>query len=315
MQITYRNEPLCAHTTFKLGGIAGHFTHATSIDDITNALAYARTHSLPCFVLGGGSNVLCADSGFTGLVIHIVPPSEGALTIHANHITAHAGVLLSDVVASACEHGLSGIEALNGIPGTLGGAVRGNAGAFGTEIADVVHTVEAVHTYTGEVRTFTAHELNAGYRTTVFKNNADWIILSATLTLSYAPSGSCVAKAQEILAEREKRQLQNIRSAGSYFQNPVVDDALAQQFEKEKGAPARNNRVPAGWLIDKVGYKGVCKDGACTGKNSANYIINDGTATAVAVQALANEVATAVREQCGVELVPEVTLLGFADML
>lgn len=301
--------PLAPYTTFQIGGNARYFIEVAQLSQLGAALDYAHTRHLPFFILGGGSNVLVADEGFEGVVIQL---SFGKVEVDygARTVAAQAGSALRDVIHEAASAGLSGMESLYGIPGTVGGAVRGNAGAFGVDVKDVLEEAVALNIQTREVRTFSNAACHFAYRNSFFKQHADWIVLSATFSLAPDEDGTVRERANKVLAERNKRQIQDIRSAGSYFMNPVVHEGLRSMFQEEKGEPARENRVPAGWLIEKVGLKDYCEGGACTGARSANYIINDGTATAAAVQALAQKIRTTVGDRLGVELHEEVTRVG-----
>jgi UDP-N-acetylmuramate dehydrogenase len=281
-----------------------------SKEELQEALEYAQTKNLAFTFIAGGSNVLASDSGFDGLVIKMALVKY-SIDTEGNEIQAEAGVSLMEVIHAACSAGLTGMEPMYGIPGTIGGAVRGNAGAFGTEVLDVVSHVTAIDIESKEIRTFTNAECAFDYRNSFFKRTSKWIVLSATFSLMARDPEECIKKAKEILATRNERQIQNIRSAGSFFMNPIVSDKLQKEFEDEKGTPARNGRVPAGWLIEKAGFKGVAKDKAATGQRSSNYVINLGSATAAMVQELTLEMQKSVEEKFGVKLEREVTQVGF----
>lgn len=302
--------PLAPLTTFAIGGDARYFVTVNDAKDLGAALDYAETRRLPFFILAGGSNILVADEGFDGLVINVGFAKQN-IDMQAGRVSVEAGCALADVVRTTANSGLSGMEALYGIPGTVGGAVRGNAGAFGTEIKDILKEVTALNVETREVRTFSNAECTFVYRTSFFKQHTNWIVLAATFTLSQDTDGTAMQRMEKILDLRNERQIQDIRSAGSFFMNPVVHEKIRATFEKEKRIAARENRVPAGWLIEKAGFAGVCEDGVCTGQRSSNYIINSGTATAAAVTSLAQKISSRVESDFGVALHPEITLIGF----
>lgn len=305
------NVSLAPYTTFKLGGVARYFIEAARPDDLGAALDYAETRGIPFFILAGGSNVLVSDSGFNGLVIKI---GFDQLTVNTaeKSVTAEAGCVLMDAIREVATVGLAGMESMYGIPGTVGGAVRGNAGAFGTEVQDALLQATALNTQTREVRDFTNEECMFAYRNSFFKKNSEWVLLSATFTLQQEEtSGAARAVADETLALRNERQIQDIQSAGSFFVNPTVHEGIRTAFEEEKGVAAKENRVPAGWLIEKSGNKGICESGVCTGERSANYIINVQAESAQAVHDLSQKVRNGVADMFGVELKEEVTLLGF----
>ena len=304
------NIPLAPHTTFKIGGKARYFISVESIDDLRSALAWAQEKKIPYFILAGGSNVLIADTGFDGVVIKM-ELSAVDIDLSTNECLAEAGSSLMDVIHTVCNAGLSGMESMYGIPGTVGGAVRGNAGAFGTEVVDVLASTTALNVNTQEVRVFTNEECEFGYRTSFFKKNPEWIILSVIFALEEADPQECLAKAQATLDTRNERQIQDICSAGSFFMNPVAPKEVQEMFETEKGTPVREERVPAGWLIDKAGFKGVCEKDVCTGERSANYLINTDNARAQDVLALAQRIKERVKDEFNVELSEEVTHVGF----
>lgn len=300
------NISLAQYTTFNIGGVARYFVHAQSLADIKQAYAMAQQLQVPVFVLGGGSNVLVADDDFDGLVIKI---EMQEILIDNNSVTIEAGAVLKHAIMHAAQAGLGGWENMYGIPGTIGGAVRGNAGAFGTEAKDVVHSVIAWNSITNETKEFTTIECDFGYRNSFFKQRPEWIVLSATLQLIVVKSEEAVQKCTDTFAERTKRQIQDIKSAGSFFMNPIVSEDVQGLFKKEKGQDARGGRVPAGWLIEKCGLQGLQEGSVQTGTRSANYLINAGNATAQDVRAVAQKIKRAVQQKFDVRLHEEVTML------
>ena len=306
--ILQEQVPLAEYTTFHIGGPARFFVSVQTVEELIEALMYARAHELPWHVLAGGSNTLIADEGYDGLIIHL------ALTdfhIEDTQVHAQSACTLTPLIMETAKKGLRGWQGMYGIPGSIGGAVRGNAGAFGVEMQNVVASVEALHSETFEQKYFSSDICEFSYRNSFFKMHPEWIVLKVHIQLQQGSADEAIAKAEGILDERNSRQIQNIRSAGSFFMNPTVPDAVAQAFEKAKGVPARNGQVPAGWLIEESGCKGVCEGAACTGKRSANYFINTGSARAADIRALATRVEKAVQEKWDVDLEREVVQLGF----
>jgi UDP-N-acetylmuramate dehydrogenase len=297
--------PLAPLTTFGIGGVARYVARCVNLMDIQNALAFAELMHVPSYVLSGGSNVLMSTSGYPGVIIHIEPDvyDIGPMT------TVSAGVVLWDVIIKTGEAGYGGWEKLAGIPGTVGGAVRGNAGAFGTEISDVIDTVTAYNSKTQEVRIFTKSECDFSYRHSFFKDNPEWIITSASFLLEKMDSEESKQKALETVAERERRHIQNVACAGSFFMNPVVSEDIQKQFETEKGVASKNGRVPAGWLIEKAGMKGVAVGGALCSLMHPNYLVNTGTATSDDVLLLSRRIVDEVFTMFGVTLEREVSVL------
>ncbi len=273
---------LAPKTTMQIGGAARYFIEVQHAEEVKEAYVFARERDLPHKILGGGSNVLVPDEGFHGVVLHL---SGRGITKEGSVFRVQAGEILLDVIRFAAKAGLGDWESLAGIPGTMGGAVRGNAGAFGSEIKDVLLEVRAVNLQSGEEKVFTNAECEFSYRMSFFKTRPEWVIIEATVQL--AQSAETEKKIEHTLAEREKRHIQNIKSAGSFFMNPIVSRELQELFEKEKDVSSKEGRVPAGWLMDKAGLRGARVGGAVASPHHTNYFLNDGDATAADVLALA----------------------------
>ena len=300
------NVPLGSHTTFEIGGKARYYATVRTEDEIREAVAWARERKTRFVVLAGGSNVLLPDEGLDALVVCVESDDVSFL---GNALEAEAGCNLAQLIHHASERGLGGWEKLAGIPGTLGGAVRGNAGAFGPEIKDFVVKVRALDTETGKTREFTNAACEFSYRQSFFKRHPEWIITRVLLELEPADPAESAELIERTIAEREKRHIQNVRAAGSYFVNPVAPKDIRNMFEKEKGVKSREGRVPAGWLIEKVGLKGARVGGAVASEQHPNYLKNDGNATAEDVRTLAKMIQNAVRKQFGIELEEEAAVL------
>jgi UDP-N-acetylmuramate dehydrogenase len=304
----HEHVPLAPLTTFQIGGAARYFVEVHTEEELRQALTWAQENKQKFFVLSGGSNVLFADAGFDGLVIKMAITE---LVQDDLRITAGAGCILLDVITFAASHDLSGWSAMAGIPGTIGGAARGNAGAFGTEMTDVLVELRALHVQTGELRTFHHDECEFTYRNSFFKQHPEWIITSVTVKLHADERSEIEVAIATTIAEREKRHLQNVRAAGSFFMNPEAPTSVCAEFTQDKGVECRAGRVPAGWLIDNAGMKGECVGDACCSDQHPNYLVNNGTARAEDVMILASRVKTRVRDTYGVQLHEEVTFVGF----
>ena len=300
------NVPLAPMTTFKIGGPARYFVVAKSEADIREALDWAKERKLRHIIWAGGSNVLVPDEGIEALVMCI---ENQDLSFFRNTLEADAGCNLLSLIRTASEKGLGGWEKLAGIPGTLGGAVRGNAGAFGPEIKDFAQKVRAFNTGTGDIREFDNAECEFVYRNSFFKRNPEWIVMRVLVELENVDPKDSTDLIARTIEEREKRHIQNVRAAGSFYVNPVVSKEIQEMFEKEKGMSAREGRVPAGWLIEKVGMKGARVGDAVASEQHPNYIKNDGKATAKDVLTLARQIKDAVKEKFGVELKEEAVVL------
>lgn len=304
MQISH-HVPLAPLTTFGVEGVARYFVSIRNEEELRDALSWARERAVRPIVLAGGSNVLIPDF-LDGLVMHI---EMHAFTIADSSVVAEAGCVLLDLIREAAINGLGGWEKLAGIPGTLGGAVRGNAGAFGPEMKDFVSWVRAMNTLTEDIHEFSNAECRFEYRSSFFKRNPEWLILSAHISLEAVDPTASSHHIEETIAERERRHIQNVRAAGSYFLNPVAPPPLVAMFEKEKGVRSRGGRVPAGWLIEKAGLKGMRIGGAQVSPQQANYLINTGNATAEEVRSLARHVKDEVQRLFGVALIEEAVIL------
>lgn len=301
------NVPLAHLSTFQIGGNAKHFCEISTEGELREAFLWARSKGVPFIILGGGSNVLVPDDGLNALVIRIVSRSS---TFDGTVLTAEAGCDLLTLIRKAAVLSLGGWENLAGIPGTIGGAVRGNAGAFGTEIKDVLVTARALNAHTLVVRDFTNAECEFSYRMSYFKRHPEWIILSEQVRLARGAGTDILASIERTIAERERRHIQNVRAAGSFFVNPVAPAVVREQFEKEKGVESREGRVPAGWLIEKVGLKGAREGGAEASMMHPNYLVNREGATARDVMRLAERIQNSVQKSFGIRLEPEAAIFS-----
>ncbi len=303
------NIPLAPFSTFKIGGPAKYFAAVTSDAEVVEALQYAKEHQLRVFVLGGGSNVLFADRGFDGLVMQL---GNRDIAVEDTLVTAGAGAKLSEVIDCAIGHSLAGMEHMAGIPGSVGGAVRGNAGAFGVEIGSLVTQVTFIDTETMEVHTIEKDACEFSYRQSVFKKNPKWLVLSVKLMLANGDQNSLRHIAEETIATRESKHPQQVACAGSFFMNPTVtDEKVLDEFFHDTGVRARMQVLPAGWLIDHAGLRGKKVGGAQVSDIHPNYLLNTGTATAEDVLILSSLIKQRVRTQFGVQLKEEPQLVGF----
>ncbi len=327
---------LAPYTTFKIGGRSSFFVDINTESELREALDFARQKQINFFVLSGGTNVLLDDNGFNGLVIHMV---GGGVKIYSNNVVTDAGAELASIIKSCGNVGLAGMERMYGIPGSVGGAVRGNAGAFGTEMKDVVSKVRVMNMQTGEVRDFNNKECEFDYRTSYFKTHPEWVVLTVVFKLctftdsrESAPSKPLSLAAhcpgfieadslelavaelkryrEEILAKRGGKHDQAVRCAGSFFKNPLGTPETVEMFEQEKGVKARGGRVPAGWLIDKCELKGTTVGGAKCSEQQANYIVNFNNATQRDVLELRDIIIKKVQDTFSITLEPEVIVIN-----
>lgn len=281
-----KNVLLKNHTTFKIGGRARYFFVAKTKEDLISAITRAKEKKLPFFILGGGSNILVSDRGYKGLVIKIL---DSGFQILDSKITASPGAVLGKLVGAAAGAGLTGLEWAAGIPGTAGGAVRGNAGAFDGEMKDIVLKVEFFDAKNQKIKTVKNQECQFGYRNSIFKKNPNLIILSCKLQLKKGDKKKIKEKINEYLDYRQERHPKE-PSAGSIFKNV--------------------GSTPAALLIHRCGLTGKRIGGAQISKKHSNFIVNLGGAKAKDVLKLINLTKKKVKERFVTELEEEIQYLG-----
>lgn len=304
-------EPLAAHTNFKIGGPAKYFFVAKTTDELVRVIQVADELKLPLMLLGGGSNVLVSDDGFSGLV---VVAKNTQMSISGMTVTADAGVSLGYLVQKTVAAGLTGFEPLVAVPGTVGGAVYGNAGlpqAARGFIGDWATTVVVCRQ--DKVVHMSKADCNFGYRESIFKHNQD-VILSATFQLEPGDT----AQSQELIKKyvgARKGQPYHMPSSGCVFTNvPIVNAAELQQ--KFAGEPKleeflQRGQLPSSWLIDKAGLKGKTIGKVQVSYDHANYLVNLGGARAEEVVMMISFIKQQVRDQFGIQLQEEVRYIGF----
>ena len=281
--IEYRqNEPMRAHTTFKIGGEADIFIIPASPAALIYAVKKCNELEIPYFILGNGSNLLVSDGGIEGAVISL--SGINGISSDGEKITCGAGAMLSSVCLKALSLSLTGLEFAYGIPGTAGGALYMNAGAYGGQMADVIESAECL-TATGEIKTLKKEDMRLGYRSSVFKKGG-LIIISLTLALKKGDKVEIKAEMDDLLNRRKQKQPLEYPSAGSTFKRP--------------------EGYFAGALIEKNGLKGLTVGGAQVSEKHAGFVINRGGATAADVKALIKKIQKKVFENDGVMLEPEV---------
>jgi len=281
------DEPMSSHTTFRIGGPADYFLIPETVEQVGRIIEICREESLPYFILGNGSNLLVGDGGYRGVIIQLYRNMSDVRT-EGNVIRAQAGALLSAVAAAARNASLTGFEFAGGIPGTVGGAVVMNAGAYGGEMKDVL-TEAAVLTDKGEIRTLSVEELQLGYRTSIVKT-AGYIVLEAKFRLEEGDQAKIRETMKELTVKRTSKQPLEFPSAGSTFKRP--------------------EGYFAGKLVMDSGLAGYQVGGAQVSAKHCGFVINAGGATARDVRMLMKDVQDKVFEKYGVKLEPEVKFLG-----
>ncbi len=309
------NVILAPHTTFKIGGEARFFVEVGNEEELVDALKYAKENDLEHFILGGGSNILVSDKGFDGIVIHMKHEiclfAEETGGAERTEVECGASVAISKLVIESVKNGLSGLEWAIGIPGTIGGATVINAGCFGGEIKDLIKNVRALNKENLEIQEYSNEECNFSYRSSVFKNRKDLVVLSVVLHLKEGLPEECEQKMKDIIRKRNQQQPHGL-SAGSFFKKVSVEDKkILRMFEQDSGSKFEGNKISAGWFIDKIGLKGKKIGGAQVSEKHANFIINTGNATAEDVIILSSLIKQKVRTKFGVQLQEEIQLVGF----
>ena len=345
--------PLAPLTTLGVGGEARWFAEARSAEEVRVAVQEARSRHRPLFVLGGGSNLVIADAGWPGLVLRV---AIGGIDVGAKGVgdgdtttfDAGAGEPWDALVARAVERNCAGIECLSGIPGTVGGTPVQNVGAYGQEVSQTIHEVQALDLDSGEIRELCNEACGFAYRTSIFNTSerGRWIILRVRYGLrpggaahieytdlkkqfAGRPSPPTLQETREAVRQiRQSKAMlivpgdEDARSAGSFFKNPVVS---AGEFERlaanaagrgldhiPRFETAQGIKIPAAWLVEQSGFrKGTIRGNVGISRKHALAIVNRGGATAADVVALKNEIQSRVKDEFGVELKPEPVFVGF----
>lgn len=283
----YLDEPMKKHTTFRVGGNADFFVTPKTKDEVRAVISLCKEEKIPYYILGNGSNLLVGDKGYRGVIIQIYKEMN-AIEVNGEAIKVQAGALLSRVGAAALEAELSGFEFASGIPGTMGGAVVMNAGAYGGEMKDIIKTV-TVLTPDGEELVLGNEELELGYRTSIIAKKG-YIVLEAVVSLEKGNREAIKARMDELKVQRTTKQPLEYPSVGSTFKRPEGHFA--------------------GKLIQDAGLRGFQVGGAQVSEKHCGFVINKDNATAADVLELMRQVSAIVKEKFGVDLEPEVKRLG-----
>ena len=280
------DEPMANHTSFRIGGGAEVMAFPKSIDELSRILKVSALLDCKSAILGAGTNVLAPDEGIRGLVICLKDCLGGMEQTGENRIRVMAGVTMTRAAVFAANLGLSGLEFAHGIPGTVGGGVYMNAGAYGGEICQVCKSVDVMD-FSGELRRFSAEEMEFSYRHSILEEKPG-IVVAAEFELTNAPVEQIKAKMKELMGKRSASQPLDLPSAGSAFKRPVGGYAAA--------------------LIDGAGLKGFSVGGAAISTKHAGFAVNLGSATAEDVKCLLRQVSDIVFEKSGIRLEPEVRI-------
>ncbi len=283
----YENEPMRYHTTFRTGGPAKYFYKVSSIEDLIKVLDECNDKKIKYTIIGNGSNLLVSDLGYDGAIIQIYDKFD-KISVSGNIIKAEAGALLSKIAAVARDNGLTGMEFASGIPGTLGGAVVMNAGAYGGEMQDLIESVDVLSD--GMVRRYTCEEMKFGYRKSILTENKGMVVTGATIRLMPADKEEISKRMRELNRQRTLKQPLEYPSAGSTFKRPEGHFA--------------------GKLIMDSGLSGYKIGGAMVSPKHCGFVINTGDATSQDIYNLIIEIREKVYRTYGVSLEPEVRIIG-----
>ncbi len=283
---TLANEPMSKHCTYRIGGPAKYYYAAKTTDQFVQAVRLARENKIPLFILGKGSNILVSDKGFAGLVLHNEVTERSQ---EGDEVKVTAGASLVEFSLWTISQGLAGLEFSSGIPGSVGGGIRGNAGAFGSEMKDYINNV-LVLTPESEVKEFGNEECQFGYRDSIFKHS-DNLVLEATFGLKPGNKKESLALVKQFNEQRRSKQDYSIPSAGCTFKN----------------IPGN----PAAKMIDELGLKGTRIGDAMISNTHANFIVNVGEARASDVLELIGMIQQKVKDKYNIDLETEIQMVGF----
>jgi UDP-N-acetylmuramate dehydrogenase len=300
-----RDAPLSRYTRFGIGGPARWFVETASPEAFAGALDAARDAGVAVMVIGGGTNLIVSDAGFAGLVLRY---TANGICAEGSRVTVESGAVLQDLVDFANARGLAGLETLAGIPGWVGGAVYGNAGAYGHSLSERIATVRF---FDGTaIRVFDQAECEFHYRESIFKRNKEWTVLSAELELTPADGAALRQTSADILRVRNEKFPPTMKCAGSIFKNFLLRDLPPGVAAQVPAAVIREGKIPAAWFLEQVGSKGAQRGAIRVADYHANLIYNEDGGTAEDLRALIADLKQRVRARFGIEVEEEVQYVG-----
>ncbi len=291
-----KNEPMKKYTTFRVGGPADVIVKPSTIEELQFTVQTCKQNNVPFYVIGNGSNLLVDDLGFRGVIIQVYK-NLADVSVSGTTITAQAGALLSKVATKAAEEELTGFEFAHGIPGTLGGAVTMNAGAYGGEIKDVIVSAKVMN-QDGEIYELSRDELKLGYRKSIVEEEG-LIVLEATLDFIKGEKEAILAAMKDFNGRRRDKQPLDKPSAGSTFKRPMPKEGGGQLY--------------AGKLIEDSGLRGFRMGGAAVSDKHCGFVVNEGGATFKELMKLIKHVQSTVSDKFGVHLETEVKIIRNQD--
>jgi len=298
--------PLARYTRFGIGGPAALFAETADREAFLQAFRAARAAGWQVAVIGSGSNLVVSDEGFDGVVLRY---TADQIRAEDGRVFADSGAELQSLVDFTIERGLKGLETLTRLPGWVGAAIFGNAGAYGHSISECV---DRVHFFDGEgVRIFANAQCEFSYRESIFKRRRDWFIFSAELALGRGDPQELRRTADEIARIRDEKFPPTLKCAGSIFKNLLLQDLPPEVAERVPPEVVREGKIPAAWFLDQAGVKGLAAGGIRVADYHANLLYNAGGGTAAELRRLIAELKRRVRDRFGIELEEEVQSIGF----
>lgn len=301
-----RDEPLALHTRFGIGGPAGLYIEAATPEAFVAARRVLNEENIETVVIGAGTNLIAADEGFPGAVLRLV---NERITADGTSVETESGAVLQTLVDFTVARGLKGLETMTGIPGSVGAAVYGNAGAYGHSISE---RVLSVRFHDGrQLREIGNAECEFHYRESLFKRRKDWVIISTTLGLDAGDAAELAEKADGILAIRNRKYPPTMKCAGSIFKNFLLANLPPAVAAEVPAKAIIEGKVPSAWFLEQVGAKGMRVGDIQVADYHANLIYNDGQGKARDLVTVITELQRRITERFGIPLEEEVQYLGF----
>ena len=303
-----KGAPLSRYTRFGIGGPADLYAETKDANTFIQAMKIARSSRMDTVVIGGGTNLIVSDDGFRGLVLKFA--SDG-IRADGTNVHVDAGAVLQTLVDYTIDRGLKGLETMTGIPGSVGAAVYGNAGAYGHSISERVTSVRFIDA--GELRELDNEACEFHYRESVFKRHKEWIIVSSLLALEPANAAELRVAADKILTVRNAKYPPTMKCAGSIFKNFLLAELPPSVAAEVPAKSVIEGKVPSAWFLEQVGAKGMCSGDIHVADYHANLIYNAGNGTAADLVQLIQELKGRVERKWGIPLEEEVQYVGFAE--
>jgi UDP-N-acetylmuramate dehydrogenase len=300
--------PLSRYTRFAIGGPADIYAETASVEAFIAALYVARASGQDYVVIGGGTNLIVADEGFRGIVLRF---TAQRILAAGDRVVADGGAVLQDLVDFTVDRGLKGLETLAGIPGSVGAAIYGNAGAYGHSISERVRSVRFFDSI--EVRVFDNGACEFHYRESIFKRNKEWIIFSTELVMETADAADLRKTADEIVRVRNEKFPVTMKCAGSIFKNLLMANLPDSVAQRVPGRVIREGKVPAAYFLEEVDAKGMSRGDIHVATYHANLIYNAGAGTASDLCAIIADLKNRVAVKFGIMLEEEVQYVGFGN--